>query len=351
MEVSELREHMNDISQREQEYRNNPLHGLSPFYIFLEENGYKDENNIYFIPNTLLQSGSTSSNSNRSYYFWDSLGNYSENFVIKKATRFYREPFIYGDFIALRYVYSGQCHLFTPNQELILSTNDLIIMNKGFVLSQELGENDHVFTMMINQTFIRQHLLNSAVASNTVSGLFMDYISNSESMQKYIIFHGGSNAHIRTVVEELLCNQFDWKDYSEDLLESLLRTLFLYLSDCPTEHSQQTRKSARAIAGIINYTSQHYRTVSLKELEDVFGYSAKYISRLFASVVGTSFKDYILNLRMESFCRNLCNTKKPIDQLIAEEGISNESYFFAKFKERFHLSPHQYRRQFSDTSL
>ena len=345
MEVTELKKHMNDISQREQDYRDNPLHGLSSFYSFLEEHGYKDENNIYFIPNTLLNAGSGNFNNNGSLYFWDALSNYSENFVIKKATRFYREPFMYGDFIAFRYVYSGQCHLYMPNQELILDTNDLIIMNSGFVMSQELGENDHVFTMIINQTFIRQHLLSSAVTSNSISDLFMDYISNSENMQKYIIFHGGNNTHIRTVIEELLCNQFDWKDYSEDLMETLLKTLFLYLSDCPTEHSQQTRKSARAIAGIINYTSQNYRTVTLNELENKFGYNAKYISRLFASVVGTSFKDYILDLRMESFCRNLRNTREPVDQLIAEEGVSNESYFFSKFRDHFGMSPSQYRKQ------
>lgn len=345
METKELLEHMNDISQREQEYRDNPLHGLSPFYNYLEQHGYKDENNIYYIPDTMLQAGSGNLNNNRSNYFWDTLGSNSANFVIKKATRFYREPFMYGNFIALRYVYSGKCHLYAPNQELILNANDLIILNSGFVMSQELGENDHVFTMMINHRFIRQYLLRGAVPSNSISDLFLDYISNSESMQKYIIFHGGNNNHIRTVIEEILCNQFDWKDYSESLMESLLKILFLYLSDCPTEHSQQPRKSARAIAGIINYTNQNYRDISLKELETKFGYNAKYISRLFASIMGVSFKDYILNLRMENFCRNLVSSTDPVDKLIADEGITNESYFYAKFRERHGISPQQYRRQ------
>lgn len=345
METKELLEHMSDISQREQEYRDNPLHGLSPFYNYLEQHGYKDENNIYYIPDSMLQAGSGNINNNRSSYFWDALGNHSANFVIKKATRFYREPFMYGNFIALRYVYSGQCHLYAPNQELILSTNDLIILNSGFVMSQELGENDHVFTMMINQKFIRQHLLSGTIASNSISDLFLDYISNSESMQKHIIFHGGNNDHIRTVIEEILCNQFDWKDYSESLMENLLKILFLYLSDCPTEHSRQPRKSARAIAGIINYTNRNYRSISLRELEDRFGYNAKYISRLFASIMGISFKDYILNLRMENFCHNLISGTDPVDKLIADEGITNESYFYAKFREHFGMSPSQYRRQ------
>ena len=351
METKELLAHMDDISSREIEYRNNPLHGLSPFYQYLETIGCKDENSIYFIPQSMLKAGSSSINPNSQPFFWDNINQFSENFVIKKATRFYREPFMYGDFIAFRYVYRGQCHLYTPDRTIVLKANDLIMMNRGFVFSQELGENDHVFTMMINQDFIRQHLLGSGLTSEVFSDLFLDYMSNTDSLQKYIVFHGNDNLHIRTVIEEILCSQFDRRHYYDTLMEYLLKILFMYLADCPNDYDQSNSKSMRRIAGIINYTSENYRTVTLGELEERFGYSAKYISRLFAGATGMSFKEYILNLRLEGFTRNLLNTDRPLDQLMAEEGISNESYFYTQFRQLYQLTPSAYRRTHKNKTL
>ena len=88
MERQELLDHLKDFSEREIEYRNNPHHGLSPFYHLLESLHQKDENGIYFIPQELLKTGSSTIEPSATPFFWDRLIGDGSGYQIKKATRF-----------------------------------------------------------------------------------------------------------------------------------------------------------------------------------------------------------------------------------------------------------------------
>ncbi len=346
MELSELHSHMNDISERETQYRSGNVSTLSAFYRNLEELHMKDENGIYYLSQDLLKNAiSDVSGANYSGYFWDRLGGTASRFVIKKATRFYRDPFSYADFVAMRYVYSGHCHLYMPQSDLILKEGDLIMLSPNSIFSQELGEEDHVFTMMFDRDYIRNVILKGILSANDISQFLLSYVFDTGTAQKYLLFHSDSNTRVRRTIEEILCEQIDPSDYGNELMASLLKILMIHLLRCPYEYADKDTRNIKRVAGILNYVDRHYLTVTLKELSEEFGYSEKYLSRLFLQAAGVSFKNYILKLKYDEICMKLRNTDLSIEEILKQANITSETYFYNHFRKQYNLSPAEYRFQ------
>lgn len=349
MKKSELRGHFADFSQRELYYREHPSHELSSFFRFLDQMNLKDENNIYILPRETLD-GSLGYPPDDKDYFWNQLKGSHSRFLIKKATRFYREPFMKADFTAIRYVYSGQCLLHTGTEDLILHENDMIMVNPGFVMSQELGEKDHVFTMMLDRDYVRNHLLKNIRDANDITWFFNDYVSNEKGGQRSIIFHGGQDERIREVIESILCEQIDPSRYGDVLMDSYLRILLTYLLETPHSYQRTMHTHPEKITGILNYISEHYRDVTLQDLADHFGYSAKYISQMFHVRTGKSFKEYVTALRMEEVSFQLRNSTHSVESIMHQSGFTNETYFYHQFQKIYGMTPAAYRRKDQTTA-
>jgi len=345
MQLKEILEHLNDTSERELEYSDNPNHGLSPFYRYLEQTGQKDENGIFLLTQKMLRKETTMPDSSMASFFWDRMNSSSSRFLIKKATRYYREPFIKTDFISMRYVYSGHCHIFTPQKEIVLNQGDMIVLNPGFVFSQQLQENDHVFTMMFDQTYIRDYLLKGLTGNSDLSQILLKYISNDEISQKYIIFHTSENHWVNNTIEEILCEQLEKTVYGDELMVSLLKTMLIQMIYCPYEYTEANTRNFQKIAGILNYVNIHYNEVTLSDLSEQFGYNQKYISKLFLRSTGISFKDYVFGLKCDDVCFQLNNSTLSVEEILYNVGITNESYFYRKFRSIYGLSPSEYRQK------
>lgn len=346
MEREEIWSHLDDLSPTEKEHLASPEVRLSDFYRALETAGFKDANGVYHIPRSMLKRRVTSVPP-ASGYFWRALDHspLQSVFLIKKATRFYREPYMYADFIAVRYVYRGHCRICTPDVAFELAENDTILMNQGFVLSQQLeNAEDAVFTFMFDREYIASNIIRSLHQSGVVTKFLLDYALDTKSAQKYIVFHGGQNRRIREAVENIICEFMDPGKNSELLIEFYLKIFLLELLRCRYEYGKAPANlPVGKIAGLMNYVDENYRTVSLRELSREYGYSEKYISRLFKSCTGVNLKDYCFQKKLDEVCLLLRSTTMPVDQILLQAGASNETYFYRKFREACGVSPSEYR--------
>ena len=128
-------------------------------------------------------------------------------------------------------------------------------------------------------------------------------------------------------------------------MESYLNAFLIQLSTCENEKDSRYNEDFSRMAGMLNYINLNYRDVSLNILSDKYGYNAKYISRFFKKLTGVSFKEYIFKKKLASFCSTLLNTDMPIQEILVQENISSESYFFNRFRQFYKMSPSEYRKQ------
>jgi len=88
------------------------------------------------------------------------------------------------------------------------------------------------------------------------------------------------------------------------------------------------------------------KQISLSIVAEKFNMSLSYISRIFRDGTGTNFSDYVLIKKIEKAAELLMTERKADVSEIAERlGYFNLSYFSKLFKERYGITPLQYRKK------
>jgi transcriptional regulator GlxA family with amidase domain len=95
------------------------------------------------------------------------------------------------------------------------------------------------------------------------------------------------------------------------------------------------------------WIAQHYEErTPVAKLIDLSGLTKRTFMRRFAKATGFSPVDYVQNLRIEEAKQLLETTLVPIDEVSAEVGYEDSSYFRKLFKRKAGISPAKYRVKF-----
>lgn len=97
---------------------------------------------------------------------------------------------------------------------------------------------------------------------------------------------------------------------------------------------------------IMRWINAHFREeFSLTALAQELHLSNYHVSHLFKKATGSTITDYLISRRLREACVLLSSTQLPVQELSAAVGISNSSYFCRLFKNKYGLTPAQYRTQ------
>lgn len=104
--------------------------------------------------------------------------------------------------------------------------------------------------------------------------------------------------------------------------------------------------SSPLIKEVISYLHRHYarEDISLQQLSDVFGISAKYLSHLFKEELRENFIDYLTKIRMEHAKRLLLDTSDTVQEIARQVGYIHSFTFVRAFKRVTGQTPGDFRR-------
>lgn len=93
------------------------------------------------------------------------------------------------------------------------------------------------------------------------------------------------------------------------------------------------------------YVSERFgENIALKELAESRLYlNPSYLSRLFKAKTGTSFKNYLTQVRMEHACQMLSSREKSVMNIAGECGYADASQFIQLFRKHYGMTPSVYR--------
>lgn len=122
-----------------------------------------------------------------------------------------------------------------------------------------------------------------------------------------------------------------------------LGALLLFVADAVRRDVNTT--GAEMIARAVDYTQQNYadKELSLESVCAAFGVSQTQFSLLFKRKMGTSFLQFLLDLRIGAAKDLLAHSSRKIYQIAEETGFGDASYFSYCFRQRCGLSPKEYR--------
>ncbi len=128
-----------------------------------------------------------------------------------------------------------------------------------------------------------------------------------------------------------------WQSYTQIILA---RTLPLFrLMDKSSVGSDDI------IYQTVTYMASHFtENISLTQMAEDLGYSPYVLSRVFSGTFHCNFNTYLNNIRLDHACNILCHTNQTITEAYENAGFSSQRTFNRVFREKFHMSPREYRR-------
>ncbi|MFW5790092.1 MAG: helix-turn-helix domain-containing protein [Bacillota bacterium] len=99
------------------------------------------------------------------------------------------------------------------------------------------------------------------------------------------------------------------------------------------------------IQAALDYIRQNYQEdISLAEISKKVGLSKYYFSHLFSNEIGENFSSYLSQYRLNRASQLLLENKKEnISEIAYKVGFNDPNYFARAFKEKFNISPSEYR--------
>lgn len=108
--------------------------------------------------------------------------------------------------------------------------------------------------------------------------------------------------------------------------------------------SERYSGKSDVIANALAYIHSHYMNkLTLSDVAAAIHVNESYFSTLFKKETHISFTAYLKNLRMETAAQKLKTSPLSITEISLSCGFDNPSYFTKEFKEKYGLTPKQYR--------
>lgn len=131
-------------------------------------------------------------------------------------------------------------------------------------------------------------------------------------------------------------------------MSQLLEVFSIMMEDNQTlcREDKQDYSSSVYVRYAMDYMGIHFREkIKVDDIAELIGINRSYLTNIFKKEIQMSPQEYLINLRMEHAAALLKNTSEPIHVVAAESGYEDSLCFSKAFKQKFHMSPKNYRNE------
>lgn len=139
--------------------------------------------------------------------------------------------------------------------------------------------------------------------------------------------------------------------YELFIKSQLYQFLFILSNRCRNlSNTKPNRKALDKTKVVLKYIENNYmHRITIADVSAAINFSESHFMRYFKDTMGTSFTDYLRDYRLTMASRLLTSSDSAILDIAAEVGFENLSYFNRVFKQRYHMTPSQFRRESQNT--
>ncbi|WP_342438650.1 response regulator [Paenibacillus sp. FSL L8-0436] len=129
-----------------------------------------------------------------------------------------------------------------------------------------------------------------------------------------------------------------------DDIQSWLRRRVFEISE--TLHVKKQKKNKKLLESVCAYVEKHLdQNIALRDVSNLFSFSPNHLGVLFKQGTGINFSDYVVEKRLEKACTLLQNPQYKIFEVAGRVGYKNLTYFSRQFKDKYGMTPGDYRKQ------
>lgn len=250
---------------------------------------------------------------------------------------------IYNNFnkeLRIIYVLEGIIKLEINQKNYSLDSNNFILVN-GYefygVLNESLEKSIYL-EIRIDDIYYAKYIENFA---------YIRY--NCNSLNKNI--EERKYNEIRSIISKIINNLFLLKEENNIIILNLINELVYKLMLNFKEENYSTKKidiDKNRLRKIFNYLEQNYDDYNLKaqNLAEYMNLNTQYLLRIFKQNIGVGLYDLLNSIRLRKSLNQLLYTKNSIIEIAIENGFNDNRSYNRLFKEKYGLTPGDYRKKF-----
>ena len=184
------------------------------------------------------------------------------------------------------------------------------------------------------------------IQADTYAGRFFSSTCRAQVKDGYLLYHCQEFEQRLTVLQELIAETPSIPTNIRLFLSyrtALLELAFLQLEEFIIPELCIETDDSIPVRKMLHYMEAHFATVTKEELSQIYAYSERQISRLIRAETGSTFREYLTDIRIRYICDMLRNTNVPTGEIILSSGYQNNNVFYALFRKRTGMTPGEYR--------
>ncbi len=259
------------------------------------------------------------------------------------------------------------------------------------IFSLRAGENDIAINFMILPEFF-DIAYEMAGQNNVLADFLVNILRQDEERGEYLYFKVSEVLQIQNLLENIIYSLVTGKGEDNTINQTTMGLIFLYLLDSVQYVEMRLPDQYENMVAMttLDYIEQKYKDATLTELCETLhlpmhvlsrmikkstGYNFKellqrkrlkkavaficdtdltelcetlhlpmhVLSRMIKKSTGYNFKELLQRKRLKKAVAFICDTDLAISDIIAAVGYENSSYFHRLFKERYGMTPREFR--------
>lgn len=256
----------------------------------------------------------------------------------------------YHDYLEIGYISEGKGFLNVGNKKYVIKKDDIVIISNFEV---------HTFTTSKNQFFDLAviYFMPELIFNPGSINLDFDYLKpffyRSDNFSHIIHPEKINSSEILSLFEKIyeLSNKktsnykLEIKIY---LMEMLIKILNYYENVGIKKSGVYSKKleNLSRLKDLISYIQNDYNSaITLEEAAKMVSISTHYFCKFFKQVMGKTFINYVLSVRIDRAKEILFSEKISVTSVAYKVGFGNLSYFHRKFKEFTGFRPNEFRQK------
>lgn len=266
---------------------------------------------------------------------------------VRPHTRFIHFPKHRHNYVEVIHMCQGRTTHYIDGNKVVLEQGDLLFLNQYAwqeILPAE--EQDIAVNFIVLPEFFNMAFSMMGAEENLLKEFLVGTLCGKEGDERasYLYFHVADIPTIQNLVENMVWTVFYDMGNERSCNQITMGLLLLQLLNYMDKMETGGRRYDNELTGnVLNYIEEHYKNGSLSELAEMMKYDVYWLSREIKKRTGKTYKELLQEKRMNQAVYLLSNSKLSVSDIIESVGYDNSSYFYRIFKEKYGMSPKEYR--------